>query len=102
MVALKESWGKWKYALLVVKPETVIHWQKRRFKKYWTQKTNIHRKPPGRPKISLELRLLIKQMVIDNYNWGAQKIFSEILKLGYTETQLSPRTVSRYIKKNQI
>ena len=99
LVALKESWGKWKYALLVVKPETVIHWQKRRFKKYWTQKTNIHRKPPGRPKISLELRLLIKQMVIDNYNWGAQKIFSEILKLGYTETQLSPRTVSRYIKK---
>ena len=94
LVALKESWGKWKYALLVVKPETVIHWQKRRFKKYWTQKTNIHRKPPGRPKISLELRLLIKQMVIDNYNWGAQKIFSEILKLGYTETQLSPREKS--------
>jgi putative transposase len=93
LVALRETWERWRDALFIVKPETVINWQKRRFKNHWTQKTNINRRS-GRPKISLELQQLIKQMVIENYSWGAQKIFSEILKLGYTETQLSPRTVS--------
>ncbi|MGA1869671.1 MAG: hypothetical protein ACMUJM_14125 [bacterium] len=33
-IALKKSWSKWIDTLVIVKPETVIGWQKRRFKKH--------------------------------------------------------------------
>ena len=39
LVALKRVWPKWKEALIIVKPETVVYWQQKRFKKYWTEKS---------------------------------------------------------------
>ena len=33
LVALKRAWPKWMDDLIIVKPETVIDWQRRRFKK---------------------------------------------------------------------
>ncbi|MDA3789064.1 MAG: hypothetical protein PF503_11340, partial [Desulfobacula sp.] len=60
LVALKRAWPKWMDALIIVKPETVIDWQRRRFKKYWTKKSG-KRKRLGRPSINLEIRQLIKK-----------------------------------------
>ena len=37
-IALKKSWSKWTDTLIIVKPETVIDWQRRSFKKHWTKK----------------------------------------------------------------
>lgn len=34
---LARIWGDWKNALVFVKPETVIRWQRRRFKEHWTR-----------------------------------------------------------------
>ncbi len=98
LVALNKTWSKWRDALIIVKPETVIDWQKRRFKKFWTKKS-VKNKKPGRPSITPEIREVIKKMATENFSWGAPRIFSEILKLGYTEKDVSQRTVSRYIKK---
>ena len=36
-IVLKKSWSKWINTLVIVKPETVIDWQRRRFKKHWTE-----------------------------------------------------------------
>ncbi len=36
-VALRKVWAKWADSLIIVKPETVVDWQKRRFKKHWTK-----------------------------------------------------------------
>jgi len=33
LIALKSTWSKWMDSLIIVKPETVIYWQQRRFKK---------------------------------------------------------------------
>lgn len=33
-VQIKQVWEKWKNALVVVKPETVIRWERARFQKY--------------------------------------------------------------------
>ena len=85
-------------ALIIVKPETVIDWQRRRFKKYWTKKS-AKRKKLGRPSIILEIHQLIEKMVTENFIWGAPRIYSELLKLGYTKNQVSQRTISRYLKK---
>jgi len=85
-------------ALIIVKPETVIGWQQRRFKKYWTERP-AKKSKPGRPSIKLEICDLIKRMASENLNWGAPRIYSELLKLGYTKRQVSQRTVSRHLKK---
>jgi len=38
-------------------------------------------------------------MATENFIWGAPRIYSELLKLGYTKNQVSQRTISRYLKK---
>ncbi|PYT30175.1 MAG: hypothetical protein DMG57_09105 [Acidobacteria bacterium] len=48
----------------------------------------------GRPKISEEIRALIRRMAEENSEWGAPKIHGELLKLGF---EVSERTVARYL-----
>ncbi len=55
LVSLKRAWPKWMDALIIVKPETVIDWQRRRFKK-----SGKHKRL-GRPSIKLEIRQHIKK-----------------------------------------
>lgn len=43
---LSRIWSGWKSALVIVQPETVIRWQRRRFRDYWRKKSK-----PGRPAI---------------------------------------------------
>ena len=93
-IALKQSWVKWRDCLIIVKPETVIDWQKRRFKKHWTQISN--QKKPGRKRIKKEIQFLIYRMAGEN-RWGAPRIYSELLMLGYTE--VSEATISRYLRR---
>ncbi len=37
-IALRMFWRNWKSALVIVRPETVISWQHKRFKRYWPRK----------------------------------------------------------------
>jgi len=88
-------------SLIIVKPETVIYWQQRRFKKYWATKS-AKKNQLGRPSVKVEIRKLIRRMASENLNWGAPRIYSELLMLGYTKKQISQRTVSRYLKKIRV
>ncbi len=36
-IALRKSWANWASRLLIVKPETVVDWQRRRFRRHWTR-----------------------------------------------------------------
>ena len=36
-ILLSQSWERWKDTLLIVKPETVLRWHRRRFASYWTR-----------------------------------------------------------------
>src|SRR5215470_3328347 len=79
-IALKKLWKDWRTALIFVQPETVTEWQRNRFKRYWRQLSQ--RKGPGRPRVSSEIRKLIKAMATANPTWGAPRIHGELLKLG--------------------
>ena len=68
-ITLKNSWSKWIDSLVIVKPETVIGWQRRRFKKHWTKISSKSRRS-GRKITKKEIRDLIYQMAREN-NWGA-------------------------------
>ncbi len=47
-VCLRKVWKEWKSALEFVRPETVVDWQGRRFKRYWSRLSR--HKNPGRPR----------------------------------------------------
>jgi len=99
LVAVKNVFSKWKDSLAVVKPETVIGWHKRLFRSYW--KMISKRQNPGRRRIGREIINLIKLMSLEN-GWGASRIYSELLKLGFTKENLSQATVARYLKKLRL
>ena len=69
-VWLSRLWHGWRSTLLIVQPETVIKWHRQGFKLYWRFKS---RKRPGRPRISHEIRKLIRQMSQDNASWGSSQ-----------------------------
>jgi hypothetical protein len=92
-IALRHFWSGWKDALLIVRPETVIAWHRAGFRRYWRWRS---RRRPGRPKITAEIRELIRRFAYENHGWGAPKIHGELLKLGL---EVSERSISRYLKR---
>ncbi len=82
-------------ALAIVRPETVIRWHRAGFRLYWRWRS--HRRG-GRPKVSLELRQLIRDINIANPLWGAPRIHGELLKLGIDVGQT---TVAKYMARGR-
>ncbi len=95
-VMLSRVWGQWRSALVIVKPETVIAWQRKGFRLYWRWKSRAGKS--GRPCVSLEIRELIRQMSTANPLWGAPRIHGELLKLGIA---ISQATVAKYIVRQR-
>jgi len=77
---LSRVWAGWRDALVIVRPETVIAWRRRRFREYWTRLCRSG--TPGRPAISREVRDLIRRMSSANPTWGAPRIVGELGKIG--------------------
>jgi transposase InsO family protein len=94
-VAVRRLLPKWKQALVIVTPETVVRWHRAGFRLYWNWLSR-HRVVVGRKRISKELQDLIFRMVAENPTWGAPRIHGELLKLGF---DISERTVSRWARK---
>jgi hypothetical protein len=78
--------------LTIIRPETVVRWHRTGFRGYWRWKS---RPIGGRPPIDTELRVLIRRISVENPLWGAPRIHSELLKLGFEIAQsTSPGTWS--------
>lgn len=90
-LTLRRLWHNWASALVVVKPETVVSWHRAGFRCYWRFRSRRH---AGRPRITPELRKLIRSMAAGNPTWGAPRIHGELLKLGF---EIAECTVSRYL-----
>ena len=90
---LSRCWPRWMDVLEIVKSKTVVGWHRAGFRLYWRWKS---RPRGGRPKITEEIRALIRQMAEENAGWGAPKIHGELLKLGLV---VSERTVARYLRR---
>src|SRR6202165_410679 len=90
---LRQLWPRWSDVLLIVKPETVVRWHRAGFRLYWRWRSR-HR--GGRPRISEEIRTLIRRLAAENADWGAPRIHGELLKLGF---DVSERSVARYLRR---
>src|ERR1700674_136423 len=79
----------------IVRPETLVHWHRAGFRRFWRWKSNSR---GGRPRIEIELRALIRQISTENQLWGAPRIHGELLKLGFSVAQ---STVAKYMLKRR-
>ena len=77
-------------AMVLVKPATVVQWHRKGFRLYWRRRS----RHLGRPRMSREIRDLIRTMSQANPLWGAPRIHGELLKLGF---EVSQATVGRYL-----
>jgi transposase InsO family protein len=95
-VLLARVWAGWRQSLVIVAPDTVLRWQRRRFREYWTKLSG--RPTGGRPAVPAEIKALITRMANANPLWGAPRIHGEILKLGI---DVAERTVSRLMPQRR-
>ena len=95
-IALAKLWPGWRQPLVIVTPDTVLRWQRRRFRAYWTRLSA--RPTGGRPRVNAEINALVARMAAANPLWGAPRIHGELLKLGIDVAQ---RTVSRLLPKRR-
>jgi hypothetical protein len=61
--------------LVIVKPEAVIRWHRAGFRLFWRWKSRAR---GGKPKVPLEIRLLIRDMSLANPFWGTPRIHGEL------------------------
>jgi hypothetical protein len=86
-------WPRWREALVIVKPATVVAWHRKGFRLVWRWRS---RRRGGRPRVDAEIRALVRRMAQTNIGWGAPRIHGELLKLGF---DVSQATVSRYMPR---
>ena len=82
-------------ALTIIRPETVLRWHRCGFRAYWRW---LSRSGGGRPRISKDIRDLIREMSLANPLWGAPRIHGELLKLGLDVGQT---TVAKYMPRHR-
>ena len=96
LLDLSSRWfGRWRAALIVVQPETVLSWHRKGWKAYWRWRSRRGH-GGGRRRISPELRALIRRLARENRLWGQQRIQAELARLGFS---VCARTVAKYMRK---
>lgn len=91
-VWLSLTWSRWRSALRLVQPDTLVHWHRQGFRLFWRWKSRPRQ--PGRKRLVAETITLIQNMSRANPLWGAPRIHGELLKLGITVAQ---PTVTHYM-----
>jgi hypothetical protein len=83
---------RWRDAVLLVKPDTVLRWHRHGFRLFWCWRSSCRR--PG-PRLVPATIQLIRRMALENRLWGAERIRGELLKLGI---HVAKRTIQRYMR----
>jgi putative transposase len=93
---LSRIWGNWKSELILIKPETVIRWRKKKFREFWRKKSQGE---PGRPKIPIEHIGFIQRISSDHPEYGEDRIALELeIKFGIRHAS---STVRKYMTKRR-
>jgi len=87
---------RWRDALLLVKPETVLRWHREGFRLLWRWKSRPKKAPA--PRISSDVIELIQRMATENRLWGAERVRGELIKLGI---HVAKRTVQRHMRDHR-
>lgn len=81
----------------LVKPETLLSWQRRVEKEKWDY-SNRERREPGRPRTSGDMEALVCRLAREN-SWGYLRIPGELLKL---DLRLSKGCIADILRRNNL
>ncbi len=95
LVLLAGRVSAWRSALLIVQPDTLLRWHRQLFRGYWRRKSRAAA-PAHRPPLAPETVTLIREMAVANRTRGAERIRSELLKLGIC---VAKSTVQKYARE---
>jgi len=93
LILLASRLPRWREALRIVKPDTLLTWHRQGFRLFWRYKSSARTPQPRVPK---DVIALIHAMARDNRLWGSKRIRDELRKLGY---HLTKRTIAKYIRQ---
>jgi len=79
--------------LTLIKPETVLLWQRNMIKRFWTFEHSPAKR--GRKPVDADIKNLILSMKNDNLLWGVKRIQGELLKL---DISLSTKTIRKILQ----
>jgi hypothetical protein len=83
-------------SLMYVRADTVVRWQRDRFRRFWARLSKRNQCRSGRPATAVEIRRLIDEMAAANPLWRAPRIHGELKMLCI---EISERIVSRLLRK---
>lgn len=95
-VTVSRLWDGWEHLCHLMKPRTVVAWQKQALRMFWRCKS---RGQVGRKGISVELRRLIRRISRENPLWGAKKIRDVLVDLGFESLDIG--TVRKYMPRRR-
>ena len=81
------------HRLMLVKPETVLSWQRALIKRFWTFEHSPAKR--GRKEVDVDIKYLILSMKNDNVLWGVKRIQGELLTL---DISLSTKTIRKILQ----
>ncbi len=90
---VSKAWTNWKEHLVIVKPETVIRWRRRKLKDYW-RKVSKSGKKIGRPPITKEHIKCIRRISTDHPEYSGRRIAGMLKELFGVDH--APSTIDRY------
>lgn len=93
LVVLASLHRRWRRALLLVKPETLLRWHREGFRLFWRRRSRSS--GAREPRLAPDVVALIHRMASENRLWGAERIRGELLKVGI---RVAKRTVQRYMQ----
>ena len=89
---ISRVWKDWRSELILVRPETVIRWRKRKFREFWWRKSQ---RRVGRPAIPRKHIDFIRRISSDHPEYGENRIALELeLKFGIRH---STATIRKYV-----
>ena len=95
LVLLASRLPRWRQALLVVQPDTLLRWHRQLFRQFWRRKSRATA-PAHHPPLTPETIALIREMAAANRLWGAERIRGELLKL---DILVAKSTVQKYLRQ---
>src|SRR5215469_13649116 len=77
-VGLSLLWKRWRSPLMYIQADSVVRWQRERFRRFWVRLSRRNRRRRGRTATAVEIRRLIDEMAKANPLWRAPRIHGEL------------------------